>query len=222
MKLSVVIPALNEAAQIVGAIESATAPGVEILVVDGGSEDETRERASAAGARVGASPPGRARQLEFGARESRGDILLFLHADTRLPEGFAEAVDVALADERVVGGAFRFRFDRRNAALGLVEWGARLRVAFLALPYGDQALFVRRAVLERIGGVPQVAIMEDLDLVRAMRRHGHLALLRLAVTTSARRYQQRGPLRTGLRNAIAAWAWWLGLDRDRIAAWYAR
>lgn len=222
MKLSVVIPALDEAAEIVGAVESATAPGVEILVADGGSGDDTRERASAAGARVVVSPPGRSRQLEFGARAALGDVLLFLHADTRLPPGFASAVDAALADERVVGGAFRLRFDRPSAALRLVEWGVRLRVALFRLPYGDQALFVRRSVLERIGGVPQVAIMEDLDLVRSMRGQGRMVLLALVATTSARRYRRHGPIRTILRNGAAAAAWALGLDRERIAGWYAR
>jgi rSAM/selenodomain-associated transferase 2 len=222
VKLSVVIPALDEAAEIVGAIESASAPGVEILVADGGSGDDTRERASAAGARVVVSPPGRSRQLESGARAARGDVLLFLHADTRLPPGFAAGVDAALADERVVGGAFRLRFDRRSAALRLVEWGVRLRVALFRLPYGDQALFVRRSVLDRIGGIPQVAIMEDLDLVRSMRRQGGMELLPLVATTSARRYRRHGPICTALRNGAAAAAWALGLDRERIAGWYAR
>jgi hypothetical protein len=103
-----------------------------------------------------------------------------------------------------------------------VEWGARLRVALFRLPYGDQALFVRRSVLESMGGIPQVAIMEDLDLVSGMKRFGRLAMLSLQATTSPRRYVASGPLRTMLRNWLAAAAWSLGADRDRVAAWYRR
>jgi glycosyltransferase involved in cell wall biosynthesis len=255
VNLSVVIPALNEANQIAGAAESARAPNVEVLVVDGGSEDGTPERASAAGARVVTSPPGRARQLGLGAREAHGDVLLFLHADTRLPPGYEVAIRNALADPQVVGGAFRFHFatggsesgergtTRRNPArarrrggesgaaraaassqlaLRLVEWGARMRVALFRLPYGDQGLFVRRSVLEAMGGVPQVAIMEDLDLVSGMKRQGRLAMLSLQATTSSRRYIASGPLRTMFRNWLAAAAWSVGADRDRVAAWYRR
>jgi glycosyltransferase involved in cell wall biosynthesis len=252
VNLSVVIPALNEATEVVGAAESARAPDVEVLVVDGGSQDGTPERASAAGARVVTSPPGRAKQLGLGAQESRGEVLLFLHADTRLPSGYVGAIRNALADERVVGGAFRFRFasegggtesvgsdlgtgarDRWDPArerlgtspriaLRLVEWGARMRVVLFRLPYGDQALFVRRSVLEAMGGIPQVAIMEDLDLVSGMKQFGRLAMLSLQATTSPRRYVASGPLRTMLRNWLAATAWSLGADRDRVAAWYRR
>ncbi len=217
-----VIPALNEADGIVGAVESARVPGVEVVVADGGSRDATRELAAAAGARVVDSPPGRAEQLAAGVRASRGDAVLMLHADTRLPAGFDRAVATALEDERTIGGAFRLRFEDAGGALRLVEWGARLRVALLGLPYGDQALFVRRRTLESIGGIPSAPIMEDLDLVKAMRGRGRLALLGLPVTTSARRYQTRGVARTWLRNVLAALAWSLRVDRRRVADWYHR
>jgi rSAM/selenodomain-associated transferase 2 len=222
VKIAVVIPALNEVARIAGAIESASAPDVEVLVVDGGSRDGTPRRAAAAGAGVLESPPGRARQLEAGVRATRSDAILFLHADTRLPPGFDAAVRASLEDADVVGGAFRFRFDARSVSLRLVEWGARLRVALFGLPYGDQALFVRREVLERIGGVPQAPIMEDLDLARALRRCGRLAQLPLPATTSARRYLAGGVFKTMARHWAAAAAWLLSLDRERIAAWYQR
>jgi len=222
VRLSVVIPALNEAGDIAEAVRSAAAGGAEVIVVDGGSADGTPESAAAAGATVLHSSPGRAHQLGVGAGRARGEAVLFLHADTRLPPAWTRGVEQALADPRVAGGCFRLRFDPPTRALAVVAWGVRLRVALFGLPYGDQALFVRRQVLERIGGVPQVPIMEDLDLVRAIRREGRLARVPLAIATSARRYRTRGMLRTILRNTLAACAWWLGLDRDRIAAWYRR
>jgi len=222
VKLSVVIPALNEADRVVGAIESARAPGVEVFVVDGGSRDATRECAAAAGARVVSSRAGRAEQLAAGVRASRGDAILLLHADTRLPRGFERAVASALEDPRTIGGAFRMRFEEAGWALRVVEWGVRLRVAVFGLPYGDQALFVRRRTLDAIGGIPRAPIMEDLDLVKAMRGCGRVVVLDLPVTTSARRYRTRGVARTLIRNAVASAAWWFGVDRGRIADWYQR
>ena len=222
MRLSVVIPALNEAGAIAEAVRSATAGGAEVIVVDGGSADGTPERAAAAGATVLHSSPGRARQLAMGADRARGEAVLFLHADTRLPPGWSRGVEAALSDPGVAGGCFRLRFDPPTRVLAVVAWGVRLRVALFGLPYGDQALFVRRQVLERSGGVPQVPIMEDLDLVQAIRREGRLARLPLAIETSARRYRAAGTLRSVVRNTLALCAWRLGLDRDRIAAWYRR
>jgi rSAM/selenodomain-associated transferase 2 len=222
VKLSVVIPALDEADRIGDAVASACAEGVEVLVVDGGSRDGTPERARQAGAEVLHSPPGRARQLGVGADSARGETLLFLHADTTLPCGWDAAVRSALTDPVVAGGAFRFRFDTRSPLLCLVEWGARARAALLRMPYGDQALFVRRSVLEAMGGVPQSPVMEDLDLVREIKRRGHLVLLPLPAVTSARRYRGHGVLRTVARNATAWAGWRLGLERRRIAQWYGR
>jgi len=244
VKLSVVIPALDEAEHIEAAVlsalpEAATSvahgtptragvpdPGaevdLEVWVVDGGSADSTRERAARAGARVIESPPGRATQLERGARASAGEVLLFLHADTRLPRGWARSVERALRDERVVGGAFGFGFDEQSPALRFIEFGARLRNRLFALPYGDQALFVRRRVLEALGGVPQTPILEDLELVVALKRRGRLALLPERVRTSARRYRAGGPLRTMFLHWGLGALWALGVPSQRIASWARR
>ena len=154
--------------------------------------------------------------------------MLFLHADTRLGPGWADAVGRALADPAVVGGAFRFSFARGELAgrplatrlgLCLVEWGARLRVALFGTPYGDQAIFVRRSALDALGGVPSAPVMEDLDLVRELKRVGRLAQLVLPATTSPRRYLSDGVLRTVIRHRLAALAWSLGVDRERVASW---
>jgi rSAM/selenodomain-associated transferase 2 len=225
VKLSVVIPALDEAerieATLLGALD-APDPSIELIVVDGGSSDATRELAAAAGARVLECGRGRARQLRAGVRASGGDALVLLHADTRLPRGWAAAVRDALRDERVVGGAFRLRFDERSLVFRFIEFGAHVRSALWRLPYGDQALFMRRSALEAIGGIPEVPIMEDLDLVHRLKRCGRLALLAAPAVTSARRYRAGGPLRTMLRHWLAAGAWTLGVDRDRVAQWVGR
>ena len=222
MKITVVIPALDEADWIAGAVASAAADGVEVIVVDGGSRDGSADRAVAAGARVVRSERGRARQIQAGVDASAGGILLILHADTRLAPGYADAIRRALQDPEVIGGSFRFQFDADEsgtAALHVIEWGVRLRVAAFALPYGDQALFMRRSALADVGGVPQVPVMEDLELVVALRRKGRLAALSLPATTSARRYLANGVWRTMGRHWLALAAWALGVDHQRIAAW---
>jgi rSAM/selenodomain-associated transferase 2 len=222
VKLAVVIAALDEAEHVEASVRSALAPDVEVLVVDGGSRDDTVARAREAGARVLETPPGRAGQLRAGSEASGGDAVVFLHADTRLPAGWAGAVRAALADPGAAGGSFALRFDARSPGLRVVEWGAELRRRLFGLPYGDQAPFARRSALVAIGGVPEAPFMEDLDLVRRLRRQGRLVRLALPVATSARRYRTRGVLRTMLRNWAALAAWRLGLDRERVAAWYRR
>ncbi len=219
--MSVVIPALDEKATLVRALESTKLEGVERIVVDGGSTDGTAEAARGLGAeRVLGSAPGRARQMDAGYREARGDAVLFLHADTRLDAGWAEALTRALGDPRVAGGAFRLRFDSPRRIYRVIEAGVRLRARLAGLPFGDQGLFVRRALLDESGGIPAVPIFEDLDLVRGIRRAGRLALLPQRAWTSPRRYERNGPLRQVLRNTLALAAWGLGLDRERVARWY--
>ncbi|MEE3329044.1 MAG: TIGR04283 family arsenosugar biosynthesis glycosyltransferase [Myxococcota bacterium] len=237
MKIAVVIPALDEEEQIAGAIETAQAAKdssrnsglqgvdrveIEVVVVDAGSLDRTVRLAQEAGARVLVSERGRARQLEAGWRAVSADVVLFLHADTRLPAAWAQAVASSLRDASHVGGAFRLRLDASDKALRVVEFFARLRVALMGLPYGDQAIFVRRSALEKIGGVPAVPIMEDLDLIRAMKKKGRIEVLRLEVRTSARRYLDHGIARTTFTHLVALAAWRLGIDRSRVAAWCGR
>lgn len=205
------------------AVESARGDAVDVVVADGGSRDATRARAREAGARIVQSAPGRARQLNTGLAAAQGEAVLFLHADTRLPAGWIGAVIRTMGDPAVAGGAFGLRFERGEGsglALRFLEWGVWLRVSLMGLPYGDQAIFARRSVLDALGGVPEAPIMEDLDLAREIRRHGRLAVLPLAVTTSARRYEGR-VLRHMLRNWLALAGWRLGVDRARLADWYA-
>ena len=195
VEIAVVIPALDEAHDIAAAVRSASVPGAEVVVVDGGSRDETAERARAAGARVVGCGPGRARQLRKGVEATTREVVLFLHADTRLPAGWDRAVARALGKPTVAGGAFRLRFDERRVGLRILEWGVRLRVALFALPYGDQAIFVRRDVLDAVGGVPLVSFMEDLDLVRAVKTRGRVVALPLPVTFDASRCTRRNTRR---------------------------
>lgn len=235
--IAVVIPALDEGDRVESAVSSASCPHPrphassnrperpqveteppDIVVVDGGSRDGTVEAARRAGARVVSSPPGRGRQLDLGWRSTHGDVVVFLHADSLLPARWSEAVLRSLRDPAVAGGAFRLGFEERGLGWRLLELGVRARVTLLRLPYGDQALFVRRRVLEEVGGVPHVEILEDLDLVRAIRGAGRLALLPEVVTTSGRRHRGRGVARTMLRHALGLAGFYLGLDR----AWVAR
>jgi rSAM/selenodomain-associated transferase 2 len=221
--ISVVIPTLNEQSRIERALASSRAPGVERIVVDGGSSDGTAETARFLGAeKVLSALPGRAHQMDAGYREAQGEIVLFLHADTRLEAGWADAVRAALADATVAGGAFRLRFDGGGLALWLIEVGVRVRCRLAKLPYGDQALFVRKRILDGAGGIEGVPIFEDLDVVRQIKESGQLALLSLCAFTSARRYDANGVLRQWLRNAVALGAYLLGVDRARVARWYRR
>lgn len=230
--ISVVLPALDEAAAIGAALASiARQPGPwDATVADGGSSDGTGERARAALAKVEIvdAPRGRARQMNAGAARATGDVLLFLHADTRLPEGAFDAVRAALADPRVVAGCFRTTFDLdERGDFGLIGrafmrlWEARLWMRWHRFAFGDRALFVRREVFQATGGFPDQPIFEDLDAVRSLRRHGRFVFLDAEVVTSARRYRRHGAVRQQLRN-LALWAGWnAGLPPARLKRFYS-
>jgi rSAM/selenodomain-associated transferase 2 len=221
VSVSVVIPALDDGGALEAALQCTGLPGVERIVVDGGSRDRGPEAARALGAeQVIACERGRARQLEAGFRAARGEIVLFLHADTRLDPGWLEELGAAVADPRVAGGAFRLGLEAPLRRARVWELGVALRSRLLRLPYGDQALFVRRELLADAGGIPPTPIFEDLDLVGLIRRRGRLALLRTRAWTSPRRYQRNGWLAQTARNQAALLGWALGLPRERIARWY--
>ena len=221
MRLSIVIPTLNEAEQIAATLAAAAAPGVEVLVADGGSADATVELARAAGAHVISANRGRARQMNAGAAAASGEVLLFLHADTRLPPGFDAAVATALADPAVVGGRFDVRLEPSTLWLDMVAALINRRSRWSRIGTGDQALFVRRAVFEAMGGFPDLPLMEDLAFSIALKRRGGIACLRQTVATSSRRWRKDGPLRTVLLMWWLRFLFWCGVPAERLKRRYA-
>jgi rSAM/selenodomain-associated transferase 2 len=197
MRLSVIVPALDEEHRIEAALRSARQPGVhEIVVADGGSRDDTRARAAQLADRVVETPQGRAVQMNAGARASTGDVLLFLHADTLLPQGFPAAVARALADPDACGGRFDVELTPQTPLLWLVGALMNVRSRVSRIATGDQALFVRRETFARLGGFAEIPLMEDIDFSRRLKRAGRVVCLRERVATSSRRWIQGGPLRT--------------------------
>ncbi len=219
--ISVIIPALNEEPYIGRTLQALQqAAGVEVIVVDGGSADDTVRRAETAGARVMVAAGGRARQMNVGAQAAPGDILFFLHADTLAPPGFDGAIRAALQDPRVAAGAFRLGIRGASAGLRLVEHLANWRSRRLGLPYGDQGLFVRADLFREIGGFPELPIMEDYVMARRLKRHGRIVTLPLAVATSGRRWQSLGIWWTTLINQMMIIGYSLGVDPAVLARWY--
>ena len=216
--VSVIIPTLDEAERIAATIDSAFAAGAaEVIVADGGSTDATIEIANARGARVLHGERVRARQLNRGAAEAQYDVLLFLHADTRLPAGAASAVVEAL-DSGFVFGGFRLTF--AEPGLRAVAFLINLRTRLTRAPWGDQAQFMTRATFVKTGGFADLPIMEDYELARRMKRAGRTVLLPLHVETSGRRFVARGPLRTAALNWWIILCFHLGVSPERLARWY--
>ena len=200
--VSVIIPSLNEAKNIEKAVTGAVDLDAEVLVVDGGSTDDTKAKARHAGARVLRGPRGRAVQQNIGAASARGGVFLFLHADTRLPAGYVHHVFETLMDPGVALGAFRFKTDWNRPLMRLVEFLTNTRARHLKLPYGDQCLFVRRSLFESVGGFPEVPIAEDLYLARRLLKEGRVVISPACAVTSGRRWQTLGVVRTTLINQI--------------------
>lgn len=194
--LSIVIPTLNEAAQVVETLTHlrSLAPNAELIVVDGGSADQTPERARPF-ARVIASRKGRARQMNTGAAAAHGDVLLFLHVDTRLPTGALSIIDCTLRDPHVVGGAFALCFDEPGRLYRVIAWSTNVRSHIRRVATGDQAIFVRTTVFRAIGGYADIPLMEDLELWKRLPKAGAVRFIAPPVLVSARRHRKYGPLR---------------------------
>jgi rSAM/selenodomain-associated transferase 2 len=224
-RISVIIPVLNEAQQIQGAIASARTSSTEIIVVDGGSTDNTVSIVQSLGITVTVSPPGRACQMNVGAKVATGDILVFLHADTCLPQGFEALISSALSQPAAKGqipiaGAFAVRIDAPQPALRWIEWGVNWRSRVLQMPYGDQAIFLRARVFQATGGFSALPIMEDFELIRRLQQRGSITLVDSPVVTSARRWLQNGILQTTLINQLVILGYFLGVNTEDLVRFY--
>lgn len=217
--VSVIVPALDEAGYIEATLESLKG-AAEVIVVDGGSVDGTPEIARAKGAQVLLTPPGRGIQMNAGAAQASGDILLFLHADTAAPPNFALQIREVMDKTGTVGGVFRLAIGLDSVAIRWIERTVELRTRLLGLPYGDQGLFVYASTFRAVGGFPETPIMEDVVLVRRLLRHGRIGLAPGTVLTSGRRWKRLGLLRTSFINVTALAMHFLGVSPEVIARWY--
>jgi rSAM/selenodomain-associated transferase 2 len=220
LSTSIIIPTLNEEVLIGGAIEKARLlQPTEIIVVDGGSDDGTLAAAYPAD-QVVAAPRGRAAQQNAGASSASGDVLLFLHTDCWLAPGSLDQIATAITDPHCVGGCFRQRIDADGLRFRWLERGNTWRVRVSRVAYGDQGIFVRREVFKRMGGFPDLALMEDLYFTKRLRKEGRLALLEGPLHVSARRWEREGVVRQTARNWCLTLAARLGVSPNRLARFY--
>ncbi len=193
-----IVPTLNEAALIADFLVHlrAQVPGAELIVVDGGSDDQTAFLASRHADRVLSGPRGRARQMNAGAAAASGEVLWFLHADSLVPADPHGSIARALDDPRIVGGCFRLRFPRREWVYRVSDCLGNVAVDLFRIALGDHGIFCRQAAFVRVGGYPDVPLMEDADFYRRLRRVGRVRQLPAYIVSSPRRYEQFGPVRT--------------------------
>lgn len=221
LPVAIVVPTLDEADGIVAALRQLRRdfPGCELVVVDGGSSDATATLA-ACHARVLHSPPGRAVQMNAGASATTAPVLWFVHADCRIDPKALDQVRAALADPAVVGGGLSLRFDRRSLGLDYLAWSSTKRARHLHQVFGDQAMFVRRGAFEMLGGFPEIAIMEDLELSRRLARRGRLVVLRATSTSSSRRFVEHGTWSMIVFMQVLKACYFLGVAPEKIRRLY--
>ncbi|MEQ9550891.1 MAG: TIGR04283 family arsenosugar biosynthesis glycosyltransferase [Coleofasciculus sp. G3-WIS-01] len=219
--ISVIIPVLNEASTIGSVLERLMGTNnVDVIVVDGGSRDETVTVARSRNVQVISTPPGRACQMNAGAARATGDILLFLHADTRLPANFDCLVRQGLQEPQTIAGAFELRIDSQQFGLRLIERLVNWRSRFFSMPYGDQAIFLKATSFHRIGGFPNLPIMEDFEFIRRLKHQGQIAIVPASILTSGRRWERLGIIKTTFINQLIILGYFLGVSPDKLARWY--
>lgn len=234
MTISVIIPTLNEESTLARTLEHTFQRGFdEIIVVDGGSTDRTRELVlrfslsqhrpaiTACPVLATTAPCGRAVQMNAGAELSRNDILLFLHADTLLPDEARDAIVTAMAESTCAGGRFEVQFDENTTLSSVISTMMNVRSKISGIATGDQAIFVRRETFEAMGGYTAVPLMEDIDFTRRLKRQGRVVTLRHQVTTSYRRWESRGPIRTIVLMWTLRLLYWCGVSAEKLSRFYA-
>jgi rSAM/selenodomain-associated transferase 2 len=221
--LSIIVPVLDEATNVVAALQALAplgARGAEIIVVDGGSADDTAALAAPLADHVLASARRRATQMNAGAAAARGDVLLFLHADTRLPADADPLILEGLAQSQRVWGRFDVMIEGEHPLFPIIAWFMNTRSRLTGISTGDQAMFVTRAAFDAAGGFPEIALMEDIAFARRLKRVSPPLSLRARVTTSGRRWEQRGVLRTVLLMWRLRLAYFFGADPRELARRY--
>ena len=226
--ISIIIPLLNEAQTIdatlnqlaLDAQTETSHPAIEVIAVDGGSQDNTVAKIRDRGIPVIQTIPNRAHQMNVGAQAATGDCLLFLHGDSWLPPHFAPAVQQCLSQPDVIAGAFDLKIRDPHFSLRWVEWGIYWRSRWLQMPYGDQAIFLKAETFRQLGGFPNLPIMEDFELIRQLKQQGRIAMVTIPVHTSARRWQTLGVVKTTLINQVMIAAYTLGFSPKTLAQWY--
>lgn len=223
MTLSIIVPVLNEAAGIVQAL-SALAPlrqrGVEVIVADGGSVDGTQALAGPFADRIVGSICGRAAQMNAGAAAANGSVLLFLHADTRLPDSADRVVLASIGDYRLAWGRFDVAIEGRSALLPLIATMMNIRSRLTGIATGDQAIFMTRAAFDAAHGFPQIALMEDIEMTQRLKRLAACICLRPRAVTSGRRWDDNGPIRTVLLMWRLRLAYFFGAKPASLARQY--
>lgn len=222
LDISVIIPTLNEEGSIARLADQLINNVGEVIIVDGGSSDNTVARAKARRIRTLENTEGRGSQLNQGASASNGEILLFLHADTRLPDGFSTDVINLINSDHCAVGTFRLAVDNPTLALKFIVFMANLRSKFLKLPYGDQCFFMTQEHFDNLGGFPLDEIMEDYIFIRKARKHGNIVTLRKEVTTSARRWERLGICHTTFINFLMIVGYSIGIPTRKLASFYRR
>lgn len=223
--LSIVVPVLDEAAAVAATLDALAplrARGAELIVVDGGSSDGTVALARPRADAVVIAPRGRARQMRAGAAQARGEWLLFLHADTRLPDAADAAITTALASTQSdrAWGRFDVHIAGRTRLFQLIAVLMNLRSRWSGIATGDQALFMTRAAYDAVGGFPDQPLMEDIEISKRLCRLGRPVCLRARVTTSGRRWERRGVWRTIVLMWRLRFLYWLGVSAERLATQY--
>lgn len=223
MKISVIIPVVNEQARIRQAIDRAWAAGAdEVIVVDGQSSDNTASEAQKSNCSFFLTTPGRATQQNHGAKQARGAVVLFLHVDTWLVEDACSQIRECLSDPLIEAGAFQQQIESSRRLLKWIEKGNANRVRLFNLAYGDQGIFVRKSVFDEVGGFPKIPLMEDYALSQRLRKRSKLALLPGPLYVDARRWHENGPLLQTIRNWLITLAFRMGVSPKRLARFYSR